>query len=108
MISSSSITATLALLARVPLVLTTPNNPIPILEEPNHVLLEESDNMHQPSKELLSIHKQLQLDENSTSLRVRSPINIDVYINVITGSDEGQNKASVSCFKLAIFRELLT
>ncbi|KGQ03767.1 Extracellular metalloprotease [Beauveria bassiana D1-5] len=74
----------------------------------NVVPLRESGEMENPPEELLALHKkfhdaalistQVRRDNNNgvpdISKTINTPINIDVYVHVVTGTEEGQKRAS--------------
>ncbi|KAK9439511.1 metalloprotease MEP1 [Metarhizium brunneum] len=75
--------ASLSLLARASLATTIPTNAlIPALDK-------EFVDLSQPSEELLSIHQQLNREKFSP--RSEFPLTVDVYLNIITSTNEGQD-----------------
>lgn len=85
--------ASLSLLARASLATTIPTNAlIPTLDK-------EFVDLSQPSEELLSIHQQLNREKFSP--RSEFPLTVDVYLNIITSTNERQDAVKVSWYILA-------
>lgn len=88
--------ASLSLLARASLATTIPTNAL------TPTLGKEFVDLSQPSEELLSIHQQLNREKFSP--RSEFPLTVDVYLNIITSTNERQDAVKVMWYILATCR----